>query len=161
MEVAEVIRRSSSPWASPLHMVQKPDGSWRPCIDYRCLNTQTVTDRYPLSNVADFTSRLHGCKIFTKLDLTKGYYQVPMSKGDIPKMAVITPFGLFEWIRMPFGLRNAGCMFQRMVDQTLGDISHCFVYTDDLPVLMQNLISVSCSTGSVSTLISVCLQLRK
>ena len=132
MEAAGVIRRSSSPWASPLHMVKKPDGSWRPCGDYRCLNTQTVPDRYPLPNVADFTSRLNGCKIFTKLDLTKGYYQVPMNKGDIPKTAVITPFGLFEWVRMPFGLRNAGCTFQRMMDQILGDIPHCFVYIDDI-----------------------------
>ena len=70
--------------------------------------------------------------MFTKLDLTKGYYQVPVAKGDIPKTAVITPFGLFEWIRMPFGLRNAGCTFQRMMDQILGDIPHCFVYVDDL-----------------------------
>ena len=132
MEAAGVIRRSNSPWASPLHMVQKPDGSWRPCGDYRRLNTQTVPDRYPLPNIADFTSRLNGCTVFTKLDLTKGYYQVPMAKGDIPKTAVITPFGLFEWIRMPFGLRNAGCTFQRMMDQILGDIPHCFVYVDDL-----------------------------
>ena len=58
--------------------------------------------------------------VFTKLDLTKGYYQVPMAPGDIPKMAVITPFGLFEWVRMPFGLRNAGCTFQRLMDQILG-----------------------------------------
>ena len=108
MEAAGVICRSNSPWASPLHMVQKPDGSWHPCGDYRRLNTQTILDQYPLPNLADFTSRLNGCTIFTKLDLTKGYYQVPMAKGDIPKTAVITPFGLFEWIRMPFGLRNAG-----------------------------------------------------
>ena len=132
MEAAGVIRRSNSPWASPLHMVRKPDGSWRPCGDYRRLNTQTIPDRYPLPNVADFTSRLNGCTVFTKLDLTKGYYQVPMAKGDIPKTAVITPFGLFEWIRMPFGLRNAGCTFQRMMDQILGDVPHCFVYVDDL-----------------------------
>ena len=132
MEAAGVIRCSNSPWASPLHMVQKPDGSWRPCGDYRRLNTQTVPDRYHLLNIADFTSRLNGCTVFTKLDLTKGYYQVPMAKGDIPKTAVITPFGLFEWIRMPFGLNNAGCTFQRMMDQILGDIPHCFVYVNDL-----------------------------
>ena len=63
--------------------------------------------------------------MFIKLDPTKGYYQVPMTKGDIPMMAVITPFGLFEWIRMPFGLRNAGCTFQRMMDQILSEIPHC------------------------------------
>ena len=107
MESAGIIRCSSSPWVSPLHMVKKPNGSGRPCIDYHCLNTQTVPDRYPLPNVADFSSRLHGSKVFTKLDLTKGYYQVPMAPGDLLKTAVITPFGLFEWLRMPFGLRNS------------------------------------------------------
>ena len=132
MEAAGVIHRSSSPWASPLHMVQKPDGSWRPCGDYRRLNTQTIPDRYLLPNFVDFTSRLKGCKIFTKLDLTKGYYQVPMAPGDIPKTAVITPFGLFEWVRMPFGLRNAGCTLQRLMDQILGDIPHCFIYVEDI-----------------------------
>ena len=91
-----------------------------------------MMNRYPLSNIADFTSRLNGCKIFTKLDLTKGYYQVLKSKGDILKTAVITPFGLFEWIWMPFGLRNTGCTFQRMMNQILGDIPHCFVYIIDI-----------------------------
>ena len=110
-------------------MVKKPDGSWRPCGNYCCLNTQTIPERYPLPNIADFSSRLHGSKVFTKLDLNKGYFQVPMSTGDIPKTAVITPFGLFEWLRMPFGLfewlkmpfglRNSGCTFQRLMDQIL------------------------------------------
>ena len=75
LEAAGIIRRSDSPLASPLHMAQKPDGSWCPCSDYHRLNTQIVLDRYPLPNIAFFTSA------FTKLDLTKGYYQVPMSKG--------------------------------------------------------------------------------
>ena len=132
MEAAGIIRRSSSPWSSPLHMVRKPDGSWRPCGDYRRLNTQTVPDRYPLPNTADFSTRLQGCKYFTKLDLTKGYYQVPMLPEDVPKTAVVTPFGMFEWLRMPFGLRNAGCTFQRMMDQIFGDLPYCFVYLDDI-----------------------------
>ena len=113
--------------ASPLHMVQKPDGSWRPCGDYCRLKTQTVPDCYPLPNVADFTSRLNGCKIFTKLDLTKGYYQVSMSPGDIPKPEVISPFGLFEWVRMPFRLRNACFTFQCLMDQILGNLPHCYI----------------------------------
>ena len=73
MEAAGVIPRSNSSWASPFHMVQKPDGSWRSCGNYCRLNTQTVLDRYPLPKDADFTSHLQGCKIITKLDLTKGY----------------------------------------------------------------------------------------
>ena len=86
---------------APLHMVQKPDGSWCPCSYYCCLNTMTVPDRYPLPNMANFNSRLNCWYVFTKF--TKGYYQVLMAKGDISKTAVITPFGLFKWIRMPLG----------------------------------------------------------
>jgi len=71
---------------------------------------------------------LNGCKIFTKLELTKGFYQAPMAPGDIPKTAVITLLGLFEWVRMPFGLRNTRCTFQCLMDQIIGDILHCFVY---------------------------------
>ena len=74
MEKAGIIRRSNSPWSSPLHMVKKKDGGWRPCGDYRRLNTVTVPDRYPLPNIADFTSRVAGSTVFSKLDLQKGYY---------------------------------------------------------------------------------------
>jgi hypothetical protein len=91
-----IIRRSSSPWASPLHMVKKPDGSWRCCGDYRRLNNVTVPDTYPLPNMMDFSSRVAGCSIFTKIDLRKGYYQIPMHPADILKTAIITPFGLFR-----------------------------------------------------------------
>jgi hypothetical protein len=94
-------------------MVQKKDGSWRPCGDYRPLNLQTVEDKYPLPNMADLAARLDGCKLFSKLDLRKGYLQVPVAAEDVAKTAIITPFGLFEFTRMPFGLQNAGMTFQR------------------------------------------------
>ena len=132
MEKAGIIRRSSSPWSSPLHMVQKQDGSWRPCGDYRLLNAKTVPDRYPVPNVHDLSARLHGCKFFTKLDLVKGYYQVPMHPDDIPKTCVVTPFGAYEWLFMPFGLRNAGNTFQRMMDRLGVDLPFVFIYLDDI-----------------------------
>jgi hypothetical protein len=106
-----IIRQSSSQWSSPLHMVLKTDTSWQPCGDYHQLNLQTVKDKYPLPNMKDLATRLEGCRLFTKLDLCKGYMQVPVVAADNPKTAIITPFGLFEFIHMPFGLCNAGMAF--------------------------------------------------
>ena len=141
MEEAGIIRRSTSPWSSPLHMVKKKDGSWRPCGDYRRLNNVTIPDRYPLPNIADFSAQISGSKLFSKLDLQKGYYQVPMAEDDIKKTAIITPFGMFEFLRLPFGLRNAGQTFQRLMDQVLGGLPFCFVYVDDILIFSPDLSS--------------------
>jgi hypothetical protein len=78
MEKQGIVRRSNSPWSSPLHMVRKSDGSWRPCGDYRRLNLVTVPDAYPLPNLLDFSERIAGCTIFSKMDLLKGYHQIKM-----------------------------------------------------------------------------------
>ncbi len=129
-----VIRRYCSQWSSPLHMVKKKDGSWRPCGDYRRLNLQTVEDKYPLPNMADLVARLSGCAIFSKLDLKKGYLQVPVAAADVAKTAIITPFGLFEFVRMPFGLNNAGMTFQRLMDTLLGNLPFAFVYLNNILV---------------------------
>ncbi len=93
----EVICCSSSQWSSPLHMDWKKDGSWQPCGDYHQLNLQTVWDKYPLPNMVDLAARLDVCTIFSKLDLHKGYLQVPVANANVPKKAIITPFGLFEF----------------------------------------------------------------
>ena len=134
MEEAGIIRSSCSPWASPLHMVPKPDGSWRPCGDYRALNLATIPDSYPLPYLADFSAQLHGQAVFSKLDLLKGYYQIPMNPADVPKTSVVTPFGAFEWLFMPFGLRNAAQTFQRSMDRLVSDLDFAFVYLDDILV---------------------------
>ena len=132
LEREGIVQRSTSPWASPLHMVMKKDGSWRPCGDFRRLNLVTEPDTYPLPNMLDFSARVAGCKVFSKIDLRKGYYQIPMHPADIRKTAICTPFGLFEFRRMPFGLRNAGNTFQRMMDRILAGLSFVFCYLDDI-----------------------------
>ena len=115
-------------------MVKKTDGSWRPCGDFRRLNLQTEPDRYSVPNIADLTAKLHGARVFSKLDLRKGYHQVPVRPADVPKTAICTPFRLFEFIRMPFGLKNAGQTFQRMMDGVCAGLDCCFIYMDDILV---------------------------
>ncbi len=80
---------------------KKTPGDWRPCGDYQALNYITVP------HLQDFTSSLRGATIFSKIDLVRAYHRIPMEPSDIPKTAVVTPFGLFEFTCMPFGLRNA------------------------------------------------------
>ena len=134
METMGICQKASSPWASPLHIVTKKDGSLRPCDDYRCLIMVTEPDHYPLPNIANVTTYLHGTKIFSKLDLLKGYYQVPTHPDDIPKTAITTPFGTYTFNYSCFGLRNAGATFQRIIDTVFGDLPFCVAYVDDILV---------------------------
>ena len=138
--------RGKSEWASPLLVTTKPCsapctcetnypcGGWRVCGDYRRLNHMTTDDKYPVRNLQDFNSNLRGKKIFSKIDLLKGYHQIPVNGDDVKKTAVITPFGLYLFPRCPFGLKNAGQDFQRLMDEILGDIPYYFVYLDDILV---------------------------
>lgn len=129
---AGICRPSNSNWSSPLHMVRKPDNTWRPCGDYRALNAITKPDRYPLPYLTDFTSNLRGKIIFSKIDLRKAFHQVPIDPDDIAKTAITTPFGLFEFMFMTFGLCNAAQTFQRLIHEVLRGLDFVFPYIDDL-----------------------------
>jgi transposase InsO family protein len=129
-----IIRRSDSPWSSALHMVPKKSNEWRPCGDYRALNKITVADSYPIPNIQSFTANLEGCAVFSKIDLVKAYHQIPLHQDSVAKTAIVTPFGLFEFLRMPFGLRNSSATFQRFIDAVTSGLTGVYAFVDDILV---------------------------
>lgn len=133
---SKVIRESCSPFASPIVLVKKKDGSLRLCVDYRQLNAKTRKDAFPLPRIEESLDSLTGARWFSTLDLASGYNQVPVSEQDRPKTAFCTPFGLFEWNRMPFGLCNAPSTFQRLMQRLFGEQQgqSLLLYLDDIVI---------------------------
>jgi hypothetical protein len=141
-----VIQESHSPWSAPVHLVPKKiDASgkqkWRMVVDYRRLNDITVDDKYPLPNISDLFDMLGKSMYFTTLDLASGYHQLEVKDADRPKTAFSTPFGHYEFNRMPFGLKTAPATFQRAMDNVLRGLQgiHCLVYLDDVIIFSKSL----------------------
>jgi len=129
-----IVQHSKSPWASPVVLVSKKDGSIRFCVDYRRLNEVTERDAYPLPRIDDCLSMLQGNLYFSSLDLHAYYWQIPMEPQDKSKTAFVTAGGLFEFNVMPFGLTNAPATSQRLMDAVFAGLKwrNLLVYLDDI-----------------------------
>ena len=130
-----IIRESCSPYASPVVLARKANGDLRMCVDYRKLNAKTAKDAYPLPKIEDVLESLRGAKYFSSIDLAHGFHQVPVKDCDVEKTAFrVGTGGLFEYVRMPFGLCNAPATFMRMMDRMFGDqnFQTLLIYLDDI-----------------------------
>ncbi len=129
-----VIVPSSSEWASAPVLVRKKDGSVRYCIDFRAVNSLCVKDAFPIPNLDECLDTLSGCKYMSTLDMAAGYWQIEVDPADRHKLAFITRYGLFEFVRMPFGTSNSPATFQRVIQLVLQGLNwrECLAYLDVL-----------------------------
>uniref|UniRef100_A0A8C3H7S2 ribonuclease H n=1 Tax=Chrysemys picta bellii TaxID=8478 RepID=A0A8C3H7S2_CHRPI len=134
-----VIEHSQSEWRSPVVLVPKPDGSRRFCIDFRRVNAISKFDAYPMPRVDELLERLGEACYITTLDLTKGYWQIPLEPRSKEKTAFATPSGLYQFTRMPFGLHGAPATFQRLMDRILQPhTKYAAAYLDDVVIYGSN-----------------------
>ncbi|KAL4367585.1 hypothetical protein GQ457_05G021690 [Hibiscus cannabinus] len=134
------IRPNTSPWGAPVLFVKKNDGSMRLCIDYRQLNRVTIKNKYPLPRVADLFDQLKDASVFLKIDLRSGYYQMRVKDADVPKTTFRTRYGHFEFLVMPFGLKNAPATFMDLMNRIFKPYLDKFivVFIDDILIYSRN-----------------------
>ena len=130
----DIIEPSKSPWSSPIVLVEKRDGSWRFCVDYRKVNSVTITEHWPLPRIDDILDGLAGSTWFSTLDLTSGYWQIKMETKSKEITAFSTPKGHYQFKVLPFGLKNAPATFMRIMHQILGDKPYVKIYLDDITI---------------------------
>ena len=132
----DVIEPSTSPWAAPLVLVKKPDGSTRICVDYRKHNQIITMDSYPLPRITDCLDCLAKATIFSAGDVNSAYYQIPVRKEDIPKTAFITKYGLYQYKVMPMGMKTSPATYQRLMELVLMNLQwqSCIAFLDDFLV---------------------------
>lgn len=136
----DIIEESCSPWSSPILLVEKKNGKFRMCVDYRLLNKNTVPCAYPLPRIKDIFNRLKTANFISSLDLESGYHQIPMARESIPLTAFTVPGkGLFQFKRMPSGLCNAPATFQSTMEHILRPVlgRFVFVYLDDIIIFSE------------------------
>ena len=136
----KVIEPATCEWASPIVLVPKPDGSLRFCVDYRKLNSITIPDTYPLPRMDECIDSLGDAAVFTTLDCNSGYWQIPVHPEDKDKTTFTSHYGIYRFLRLPFGLRNAPATFQRAIDIILSGVKWktCLVYLDDVIVFSKS-----------------------
>ena len=126
----DLIEASSSEWSSPCVLVPKPDGTYRFCTDFRQVNKVTKSDSYPIPRVDDCVDRMGNAKFVCKLDLLKGYWQVPLTARAKEISAFATPDGLYQYKVMPFGMKNAPATFQCLINTVITGLKGCNAYID-------------------------------
>ena len=129
---AKVICSSQSSWSAPIIVIPKGDGGKRLIINYRALNKVTRKFTWPMPKVENIFSKLNGAKYFSTLDLRAGYHHIPLDKSSIPKTAFNSPFGKYEYVKVPFGLAQAPAYFQELMTRILKDFDFAIAYLDDI-----------------------------